>query len=119
MVINVGKNQWTLGGKIDGTYREIQHDTIIEFKKRVGMYGFFNAFRERIQLEVYMRLTGKTNGKIIQQYLGDTRETDYTIDEDIWVQIQTKVSKFVDSLYSLNTSIRKQDLLMKQYQKLK
>tara|TARA_B100000401_G_scaffold434889_1_gene375736 strand:- start:27 stop:851 length:825 start_codon:yes stop_codon:yes gene_type:complete len=73
-------HQFYICGKIDG----IENNQLIEVKNRRNRLFTFIPEYEKIQTEIYLRLTNLKSGKLIQNYNDTQSSFDITIDNDLW-----------------------------------
>ena len=67
-------------GKIDG----IENNSLIEIKNRRNRLFEFIPLYEKIQTEIYFRLTNLTQGKLIQNYNDTQSSFDIQSDDELW-----------------------------------
>lgn len=83
-------------GYIDG---RVEDGVIVEIKNRQKrLFGKVPEY-ERIQVQVYLKLTGARECKFIEQYKESTKEYTITFDEDVWKNIHQGVLSFAKELY--------------------
>lgn len=87
---------WYIGGKLDA----IHTNYIIEVKNRTK--GFFNSVRdyELTQIQLYLLLTGHTNGKLLEKFNDKIRITDIPIDNIYIGEVINYLCMFIDSMES-------------------
>jgi len=87
---------WYIGGKLDA----IHTNYIIEVKNRTK--GFFNSVRdyELTQIQLYLLLTGHTNGKLLEKFNDKIRITDIPIDNVYIGEVLSYLCMFIDSMES-------------------
>ena len=76
-------------GKIDG----IRGDTLIEIKNRRNRLFTFIPEYEKIQIEIYLRLTGLEKCKLVQNYNEEQSSFDYVKDEKLWSVIKSSIKE--------------------------
>ena len=74
-------------GKIDG----IENDQLIEIKNRKNRLFEFIPLYEKIQTEIYFRLTNLTTGKLIQNYNETQSIFDIQSSDELWNTILTEL----------------------------
>ena len=88
---------FTLVGKIDGTLLIGRTTYILEFKNRQYKIAGRISPDDKIQMECYLRLANLNKAKLIQS-LGDTLKViDYKKNDELWNDIQTKLTTFCSS----------------------
>jgi hypothetical protein len=86
-----------LYGKIDG----VQGEEVIEHKDRQNRLFGRLIQRERIQLLVYLALTGRTKGALVETYGSEQRRYDLTFDQDEWDALLANIKGVVATLYDV------------------
>jgi len=81
-----------LRGKVDG----ISNDTIIETKNRTRTLFYKLRDYERVQLEAYMFLTGKSKSMLTEHYDGESSEISYDHDQKFWDDCVSKVRTYFE-----------------------
>jgi hypothetical protein len=86
-----------IGGRVDG----IQEGCVIEHKqRRYRLFGYVSQ-RERIQLYVYMYLTGLQTGQLVETF-GDKQQAHLvTFDQDVWNDYSARISDAVQELFNM------------------
>ena len=74
-------------GKIDG----IENNSLIEIKNRRNRLFEFIPLYEKIQTEIYFRLTNLTQGKLIQNYNDTQSIFDIQSDDELWNTILSEL----------------------------
>ncbi len=82
-----------IGGRIDGI-DECTGELVEVKKRRNGFRGF--PIEEKIQCEVYLRLTGLESGVHIQEFNGKTRRREFKRDPEIYKLIEEGLKNYVD-----------------------
>ena len=85
LIKNTSEHSWFIGGKMDGIYRDPENpenNYVVEIKNRTK--GFFNSLRdyEKIQIQLYLLLTGFKKAKLVEKYNNKIRITDINIEND-------------------------------------
>ena len=75
-------------GKIDG----IENNSLIEIKNRRNRLFEFIPLYEKIQTEIYFRLTNLTQGKLIQNYNDTQSIFDIHSDDELWNTILSELT---------------------------
>ena len=85
-------------GRIDGIEGEGDSRILIETKNRRNR--LFNEIRmyERVQMTIYMKMTGITSSKLLEYYNDEEGVLDLDYDEDLWNEINKKLLDFKDSI---------------------
>lgn len=83
-----------VGGRVDG----LTIDKVIEVKCRRNR--FFNTLPiyEKVQIQAYLFLTGRSYAEVVQQYDGDTRSEEYQVDAEFWDEVCSKAIAFASDL---------------------
>jgi hypothetical protein len=86
-----------IGGRVDG----IQEGCVIEHKqRRYRLFGYLSQ-PERIQLYVYMYLTGLQTGQLVETF-GDKQQAHLvTFDQDVWNEYSARISDAVQELFNM------------------
>lgn len=74
-------------GKIDG----IENDELIEIKNRRNKLFTFMPDYEKVQVEIYLRLTNLKKGRLIQNYNETQSAFDFNLDDKLWNTIITEL----------------------------
>ena len=108
-VVTKGNYVWYIGGKMDGIYFD-ESDTnknyVIEVKNRTK--GFFNSLREyeKIQIQLYLLLTGFQKAKLVEKYNKNIRVTDILFEQQYVDDILDYLSLFIDKVLSFWTNYK-------------
>ena len=102
-IFDIENNSIYICGKIDG----IENNELIEVKNRRNRLFTFIPEYEKIQTEIYFRLTNLTKGKLIQNY-NDTQSTfEININNDLWSSILEDLYKVSQIIISQLTTFTK------------
>ena len=74
-------------GKIDG----IENNSLIEIKNRRNRLFEFVPLYEKIQTEIYFRLTNLTHGKLIQNYNDTQSSFEIEASDELWKTILSEL----------------------------
>ena len=90
------ENSFYICGKIDG----IEDDTLIEIKNRKNRLFSFIPEYEKIQVEIYLRLTNMKKGKLIQNF--NEEQSVFLLDsnEELWDMIINELNNVSDIILS-------------------
>jgi hypothetical protein len=104
-----------LRAKIDGIDRE--NDCLIEHKNRV--YELFDEIPEyeQVQLEIYTRVTGLTNCKLVQTYFDEVSELEFIPTTKGWKDIKTHLINTIAKAHELMENEEKLKKFMSKYRK--
>ena len=83
-------------GKIDG----IENNKLIEIKNRRNRLFTFIPLYEKIQTEIYFRLTNLTQGKLIQNYNDTQSSFDIQADDELWNTILSELMEACNIIIS-------------------
>ena len=108
-VITKGNYVWYIGGKMDGIYfdeSDINKNYLIEVKNRTK--GFFNNLREyeKIQIQLYLLLTGFQKAKLVEKYNKNIRVTDIEFEQQYVNDILDYLSIFIERMSSFWTNYK-------------
>jgi hypothetical protein len=98
---------WYIGGKMDGIYFDEFDNSknyIIEVKNRTK--GFFSNLREyeKIQIQLYLLLTGFKQAKLVEKYKKNIRVTDILFEQQYINDILDYLLIFIDKVSSFWTN---------------
>jgi hypothetical protein len=85
-----------LYGKVDGLQGD---DTVVEVKQRVNRLFGQLVQRERIQLMVYMYLTGRSRGVLVETFEGKQNSYPVQFNLNDWTDIQTEIINQINDLH--------------------
>jgi len=108
--IEYGPNkQYVIGGKVDGITAD---GYLVEVKNR--QYRLFKEIPiyEKVQIHVYMFLTGIPECKFVQSFAGEDSSTDVEFDYTFWEMIKTKCNVFVRNVSLLASDEELQDIFL-------
>lgn len=108
-VVTKGNYVWYIGGKMDGIYfddSDTSKNYVIEVKNRTK--GFFNSLREyeKIQIQLYLLLTGFQKAKLVEKYNKNIRVTDILFEQQYVDDILDYISLFIDKVLSFWTNYK-------------
>ena len=89
LIFNINDISFYICGKIDG----IENNELIEIKNRRNHLFTFIPEYEKIQTEIYLRLTNLKKGKLIQNYNETQSSFDLAIDNKLWDMIISELKK--------------------------
>jgi len=93
----VGGTAFTLYGKIDG----VQGDEVVEHKDRQNRLFGRLIRRERIQLLVYLALTNRTKGVLVETYGKEQRRYPLVFNTDEWEPLLERIKAAVAALHTI------------------
>lgn len=96
-LFNIDKYKFYICGKIDG----IENNQLIEIKNRRNRLFTFIPEYEKIQTEIYLRLTNLTTGKLIQNYNDTQSSFDISLNNELWNLILSELHEVSIKLLDL------------------
>lgn len=90
-----------ISGKVDGVEGEGDSRVLIETKNRRNRLFDDIPLYEKVQMCIYMKMTGITSSKLLQYYNDEEGVIDYDYDEEFWNEIKTKLIDFKDNIIKL------------------
>jgi len=106
-------NNYVLVGKIDGV--EEASGCLIEHKHRMNRLFRFIPLYERIQIMVYMKLTGMSKAKCVQYYKDDTKTIELPWDNATWDRINSKLEQCANRFDKYMCDKEAQRALLRKY----
>jgi hypothetical protein len=103
---------FTIGGRVDGLIDMPESTCVIEIKNRQFKIMDRLPIHEKIQLLVYMYLTGIPDCKHVQWFDGIVRVEDYPFDESLWLTVKNRLILFAEDLYKILIDESAADKLM-------
>jgi hypothetical protein len=103
-----------VGGRIDG--RIVEEDAIVEVKNRQRrlLQGMWD--HERVQVEVYLRMTGARECRFSEVFAGQRWSTTVFPDDDLWSRdVLPGLRQFVSDLRDLRGDVAEQQRLHEAY----
>ena len=85
-----------IGGRIDGLREDNQ---LVEVKNRRNRFLGFPKY-EKVQCELYLRMTNCKKGMHIEQFDGHVKETVFTQDDELFKEIENGLENFYNTWYS-------------------
>ena len=110
---NIGEKEdpcW-IGGRLDG----IVGDKIIEVKSRRHRFFTWLVPYEKVQIQCYMRITGKHKCDLVQKFNGKIKTDTYTFDPEYWEEVREDILDFWDGFCEMLDSEKLQDKLLTDY----
>ena len=83
-----------ISGKVDGIEGEGDDQVLIETKNRRKRLFDDIPVYEKVQMCVYMKMTGIQTSKLLQYYDDEESVIDYDFDKDYWNEIEQKLLNF-------------------------
>lgn len=104
-----------LRSKIDGVDRK--NNCLIEHKNRVSKIYDEISDNEKVQLEIYMRVTGLKNCKLVQTHFDEVSEIEFKHSLAGWKKIKTCLIETMAGIHSLIENEEKLKKFMSKYRK--
>lgn len=90
-----------ISGKVDGIEGEGDNRILIETKNRRNRLFDEIPDYEKVQMCIYMKMTGIKTSKLLQYYDDEESVMDYDFDEELWEYIEEKLIEFKDKVMGL------------------
>ena len=89
---------FVLYGRLDGLQGD---DTVVEAKQRANRLFRRLIQRERVQLMVYIHLTGRTKGTLVETYKNEQQSYSINQNHDEWAKIELAIRAELEDLYRI------------------